>query len=219
MPPHLGCSPCRSITLFMWLCAREPASLLYIQVPFADSFMVPACLWKFPDSNVLFICTSLSSTPPQSLFLTFPSPRPWLHVFLEVILFLVHTLFNKPIQTLGLNPHSHPVASQTSSPALTLFLNSRAPMQYNQKQSPSFSQTCAARLRLMALPRWEPRPVFFLLSPHPGCSVPPPEWVTLKQALSFHLPASTLLFWSNPYIIMLRVIFLPFPSQVPTPLL
>lgn len=151
MPPRLSCSPCRSITLFMRLCAREPASLLYNQVPFADSFMVPACLWKFPDSNVLFIMYISLLNSSSVSFLDFP-PRPWLHVFLEVILFLVHTLFNKPIQTLGLNPHSHPVASQTSSPALTLFLISRAPIQHNQKQSPSFSQTCAACLRLMALP-------------------------------------------------------------------
>ena len=65
--------------------------LLYIQVPFAD--MVPACLWKFPDTKILLIYTLLS-TPPQSLFLISPSPHPF-KFFLESRagpLFLVHSL-------------------------------------------------------------------------------------------------------------------------------
>ena len=144
---------------------------------------------------------SFDFTLSSSLIPSFPSshvPAPFLFL-------------NKPIQTLGLNPHSHLMASQTSTPALTLSLNSRAPTQHNQNQSPSLSQTHATCLRLTELPWWQPRPIVFL-SPRPGCSVPHAQGITLKQALSFCLPVSAL--FSSPSHTQSSC---PFPSQVPTP--
>lgn len=85
---------------------------------------------------------SLSSTPPQIPYSKFSYAGPFL--------FLVCTFFlAKLIQTLGLNTCSHLMISQTSSLALTPFLNSRAPIQHNQNQSSSFSWTYSSCLRLI----------------------------------------------------------------------
>lgn len=77
--PPPGCPPRRPTTLLTCLCAREPASLLHIQVPFAD--VIPASFWKFPDTKILLLYTLLNAA--SVCFIGFPPPHPLFQVFLE----------------------------------------------------------------------------------------------------------------------------------------
>lgn len=135
----------------------------YAQFPFADSYMIPlTCSLPLEISRHYYpVYIPLSSTPPH-----IPYSKFSLKSCAGPFLFLVYTFFlDKLIQTLRLNTHSHLMTSRPSSPALTPFLNSRAPIRHAQNQSSSFSQTHITCLRLMEPPSCGSRPQVHYSSP------------------------------------------------------
>lgn len=208
--PHLGCPLRCSTTLLtsLLLFSKFRFPLLTLtRSPLASGNLqtLISCLYRHLSPQ--FLLTLFSGLPPLLIPCSKFSLKSCAGPF---------CLPNKPIQTLGLNRHSHLMASQTSPPVLTLFLNSRAPTQHSQNQSPSFSQTHTACLGLMEWSWWQPRPL--LLSPHPGCSVPHPSTVDHSQVGSLLSPPYLHSFFQSISYIMPRVIFLPFSESSPSSL-
>lgn len=125
------------------------------------SHSLPACLWKFPNTNLL---------------LTYRSPQLLLNLFYWLSpLVIPYSKFSLescagPLSLPGLyflpgQAHSDswfentlpPPLMTSQPPAPAPFLDSRSPIQYSQNQPANFSQTYITCLRLMEPPSRESR--------------------------------------------------------------
>lgn len=138
-PPYLGCPLSSSTTLLhcfvlMSLLLFSPTHSSALWWLLHGSHSLPACLWKFPDTNLLnssSVCF-IGFPPSWSLIPSFPwnsVPAPFL--------FLVYTSFlDKPIQTLGLElilPSDDFPTFSTTTP----FFGSRALFNTTENQPPN----------------------------------------------------------------------------------